>query len=322
MQDYVANAHGGASMKGASVYVNCVQSGIGCATLNAELAAETKTTGTFTQDASATMTYDDGACVVTTTVGTDGSVSYVEYKFRHNIKMLLAYVVILGSVSLAPIVVADSASSRGRWDEGKVMTINHSSTSLNNGKQCLHDNCAINYKLGEQNIFSKTTDEDISVSKIINGVNRENYSSFNELDNYFDEEKLISNLLNWLNQHFSFNYLAYQRPKLKIVAASKINEIAFGSALPKVVNQKRLNVYGLYKFDEKTIYILDSIDLNTTNGKGILLHELVHYVQYQTGKEKFVNCIKELESEAYKLEASYLKENGLDIDFKYAEKCL
>ncbi len=116
--------------------------------------------------------------------------------------------------------------------------------------------------------------------------------------------------------------MAYQRPKLKIVAASKINEIAFGSALPKVVNQKRLNVYGLYKFDEKTIYILDSIDLNTTNGKGILLHELVHYVQYQTGKEKFVNCIKELESEAYKLEASYLKENGLDIDFKYAEKCL
>ena len=79
-QDYVANAHGGAAMKGASIYAQkagvCVQTGIGCTTLNAELAAAAETAGTFTQSASATMTFDDGSCVVTTTVGVDGSVSY------------------------------------------------------------------------------------------------------------------------------------------------------------------------------------------------------------------------------------------------------
>ncbi len=79
-QDYVANAHGGASIKGASSYASkagvCVQSGIGCSTLNAELAAAAETAGTFSQDASGTMTYDDGACVVTTTVALNGSVTY------------------------------------------------------------------------------------------------------------------------------------------------------------------------------------------------------------------------------------------------------
>ncbi len=79
-QDYVANAHGGASMKGASIYAQkagvCVQTGIGCTTLNAELAAETKAAGTFTQSVAGTMTFDDGACIVTTAVGSDGSVGY------------------------------------------------------------------------------------------------------------------------------------------------------------------------------------------------------------------------------------------------------
>lgn len=63
------------------------------------------------------------------------------------IKMLMGYVVMFGSVSLAPYAVADSAFSWGHWDGGKdqalAMTANQPGTSLNYGTECLHGSCAL-----------------------------------------------------------------------------------------------------------------------------------------------------------------------------------
>ena len=47
--------------------------------------------------------------------------------------------------------------------------------------------------------------------------------------------------------------------------------------------------------------------MDTNEGKGILLHELVHYLQYQTGVDKDAKCKNELESLAYVLEAKFLE---------------
>ena len=82
--------------------------------------------------------------------------------------------------------------------------------------------------------------------------------------------------------------------------------VAFGGSLPKAVNPDNLKIFGLYNFNEGAVYLLDSIDLNTDEGKGILLHELVHYLQYQTNMDDNVKCKNELESLAYVLEAKFL----------------
>jgi|APSaa5957512535_1039671.scaffolds.fasta_scaffold20243_4 hypothetical protein len=135
------------------------------------------------------------------------------------------------------------------------------------------------------------------------------------------ENQLASELLNWINQHSSFDYSVDQIPKVKTVNARKIAAIAFGGALPKAVNPENLKIFGLYNFKEKTIYILETIDLNTEKGKAILLHELVHYIQYQSGKDKLVNCIKELEPKAYEIEEAYLNKHGIAVDLNYAGVC-
>jgi hypothetical protein len=135
------------------------------------------------------------------------------------------------------------------------------------------------------------------------------------------ENQLASELLNWINQHSSFDYSVDQIPKVKTVTARKIAEIDFGRALPKAVNSESLKIFGLYNFKEKTIYILETIDLNTEKGKAILLHELVHYIQYQTGKDKLVNCVKELEPKAYEIEEAYLNKHGIAVDLNYAGVC-
>lgn len=57
--------------------------------------------------------------------------------------------------------------------------------------------------------------------------------------------------------------------------------------------------------------MLDSLDLKTEEGKAILLHELVHYLQYEESLNDNVECKNELEALAYTLEAEYLNGQGV-----------
>ncbi|MGB1799891.1 MAG: hypothetical protein ACPHLK_03570 [Gammaproteobacteria bacterium] len=128
-----------------------------------------------------------------------------------------------------------------------------------------------------------------------------------DFDSFNTEAELVSGLLGWINHHSSFNYDIDNLPEIKKVSAVQIAEVAFGGKLPKAVNPENLQIFGLYNFNEKAVYLLDSIDLDTDKGKGILLHELVHYLQYQTGEDDNVRCKNELESLAYVLEAKFLE---------------
>jgi hypothetical protein len=128
-----------------------------------------------------------------------------------------------------------------------------------------------------------------------------------DFDSYKTQDELVSGLLGWINNHSSFEYDIEKIPEVKKVSSRKIAMVAFGGELPKAVNPDNLKIFGLYNFNEGAVYLLDSIDLDTDEGKGILLHELVHYLQYQTGMDDNVKCKNELESLAYVLEAKFLE---------------
>ncbi|MGK0409008.1 MAG: type IV pilus assembly protein PilA [Shewanella psychromarinicola] len=83
-RDYVGAAHGGAAMKGVSAYttkaVTCVQSGIACASINAEVAVadDGLTAGNaFTDGKGGTLIFNDGTCTVTGTILDVGTITYV-----------------------------------------------------------------------------------------------------------------------------------------------------------------------------------------------------------------------------------------------------
>ncbi len=130
-----------------------------------------------------------------------------------------------------------------------------------------------------------------------------------DLDSFNTDGELAAGLLGWINSHSSFEYDIKNIPDIKKVSATEIATVAFGGELPAAVNPDTLKIFGLYNFNEGSVYLLDSIDLDTDEGKGILLHELVHYLQYQTGMDDNVKCKNELESLAYVLEAKFLESN-------------
>ena len=132
---------------------------------------------------------------------------------------------------------------------------------------------------------------------------------------YSSQEQLIKNLLTWINGYTSYSYSSMEMPHIKRVSAREMAEVAFGKNLPKSLNLKTFQIYGLYNFKERMVYLHDSIDLETEKGKAILLHELVHFLQYEYGQDKEVNCKNELESLAYMLEAKYLYDHHEHADF-------
>ena len=91
-----------------------------------------------------------------------------------------------------------------------------------------------------------------------------------DFDSYKSQDELVSGLLGWINNHSSFKYDIEKIPDVKKVSSLEIAKVAFGGKLPKAVNPDNLQIFGLYNFNEEAVYLLDSIDLDTDEGKGIL----------------------------------------------------
>lgn len=131
-----------------------------------------------------------------------------------------------------------------------------------------------------------------------------------DLDSFDTDGELAAGLLGWINNHSSFDFDLENIPNIEKVTSTQIAEVAFGGELPEAVDPDSLQIFGLYNFNDGSVYLLDSIDLDSDEGKGILLHELVHYLQYQTGVDKDAKCMNELESLAYVLEAKFHESNN------------
>ena len=88
----------------------------------------------------------------------------------------------------------------------------------------------------------------------------------------------------------------------------------------------------LYEVETATIYLSDRVDLNTAYGRSVLLHELVHHVQYQMDLDAIACGYTFVEGDAYSVQADYLEQHddaaltairGLSIlRSSFGERCL
>jgi len=82
-REYVVASHGGAAMKGVAGFVTkaqgCIQAGIACTSLNSEISGIVQLTADpspIVKDSAATLTWDDGTCVVKAEIDADGGLKY------------------------------------------------------------------------------------------------------------------------------------------------------------------------------------------------------------------------------------------------------
>lgn len=132
---------------------------------------------------------------------------------------------------------------------------------------------------------------------------------------------LVITLILWINQNSIFDHqLNGTLPQVKQVSADQLISAMLDNNVLKNISAADLDavredVAAIYHPGHNTIYLRENIDLSTDYGKSALVHELIHFIQYQNGQHHSVPCIAALEREAYKIQRIYMEQHGVAPDF-------
>jgi len=123
-----------------------------------------------------------------------------------------------------------------------------------------------------------------------------------------NETELITNLLAWLDKQYIFPDTNVVHPQIQFADAHTLCHTSLGDNYTMHQISCK-DIAGLYNNESKTIYINQSIDITTMTGKAVVLHELVHHLQFEFGYTNNMKNIQELEGLSYYLEKRYLSSN-------------
>lgn len=128
-------------------------------------------------------------------------------------------------------------------------------------------------------------------------------------------KELTVALLMWIGSHTPLAYDGSHAPGVVRVHHDELVQILYQDDRPRDIDVDNVSVAGLYNFKDGNIYLLDSVDVSTVEGRAVLVHELVHYLQYHHGQDKSIQCMRMLEPQAYRTQADYLDQHGKTSPF-------
>lgn len=128
-------------------------------------------------------------------------------------------------------------------------------------------------------------------------------------------KELTVALLMWISSSTSLVYDGAHVPEIVRLPQDKLVHVLYQGEVPRGLDIDSVSVAGLYNFRDGNIYLLESEDLETVEGRAVLVHELVHYLQYHSGVDRSVECIRKLEPAAYAAQAKYLAQHGKAPEF-------
>lgn len=129
-------------------------------------------------------------------------------------------------------------------------------------------------------------------------------------------QELMLALLLWVNQNTDIAYdPAAGLPNIELVEERELAVLIFDGKVPAFLSAEDLHnisaqIEAIYHPASRTIFVRKGLDLDTIYGKSAVVHELVHFVQYQQGHNHEVPCVNALELDAYDAQAVYLTQHG------------
>ena len=122
-------------------------------------------------------------------------------------------------------------------------------------------------------------------------------------------QAIVSALMMYINAAMYITEPQPSTPEIKFITQSQIEA--------KACDNKPCAVQGWFANNDQTIYLHDRLDVqNDMQARGILLHELVHYVQHKRDLPLLENtCLtwKAREVQAYNIQYSWLYDNRVPV---------
>jgi hypothetical protein len=136
-------------------------------------------------------------------------------------------------------------------------------------------------------------------------------------------EQLLIVLLLWISQHSDFDYHeSMGLPLLQQVSQLELAHIYVGddiSAQGFINDEDKTEAFeslmssleAVYAADKNTIYLGERVNLESSYGRSIVVHELIHFLQNVHQHHVQVNCGNALEKDAYFIQADYMRAHKL-----------
>jgi len=112
-------------------------------------------------------------------------------------------------------------------------------------------------------------------------------------------KEILTALMIWLGANTPFN-TNHDIPNILFVTQDQMEEMFY-----KGDNKMPNTLHGLYDKESDTIILSEKWDRRKPWDMGVLLHEMIHYLQDQN-KMKF-NCTAEMEKDAWPIQQFYLE---------------
>ena len=133
--------------------------------------------------------------------------------------------------------------------------------------------------------------------------------------------ELLLTLLLWIDQHSALEYRpAWGRPAVERLERRELVLSMFREEVPAFLSEEDLDnleqsVAAIYNHDTRTMLVASDIDVRSAYGQAVLVHELVHFIQFEAGHDQEVRCLHALEEDAYTVQRRFMETKGLEPDF-------
>jgi hypothetical protein len=133
--------------------------------------------------------------------------------------------------------------------------------------------------------------------------------------------ELLLVLLLWIDQHSAFEYRPeWGHPAVERLERRELVLSMFRDQVPAFLSEEDLDdleqsVAAIYNHDTRTMLVATDIDLQSAYGQAVLVHELVHFIQFEAGDDEEVRCLHALEKDAYTVQRNFMEAKGLEPDF-------
>ena len=112
-------------------------------------------------------------------------------------------------------------------------------------------------------------------------------------------KELIAFLLLWIGAETNYN-VNLDAPRIIQLTQQELNTLYY-----KEDQQPHGHLYAFYDPKTDTVFLNKDFDIHDPFHKGVLLHELIHYVQDNNdvvGPDKRFTCVRAMEEDAYPLQ--------------------
>ena len=121
-------------------------------------------------------------------------------------------------------------------------------------------------------------------------------------------KELLVTLMLWIGANTNYN-VDLSLPEIIRMDKSPLEYQYFKGKVPK-----DSDIHGFYNLKDKKIYIRGEYPLEHPWSQGLILHEVIHYLQ-DMNNIKF-ECVAEMEKDVWPLQKKYLKEvHNFDWDY-------